>query len=223
MGADDRFSTQIHGDLTFAGSREVATARTPAMVVDEMERARLEGEVVNAEAALRAAMNRGAAVSTIERAEARYEAAVDAYVAYQKEVEAEHASEGLSLRDLMCGGDPDEMAIKLQAWREMLAFVYQGKKLNLWAAFKNFVALVRRVDPERCSKVSQKTVAVFFGETRAATCAREKRVVEEAAKELGISGYHLLGGTKRDEARRKYAAAQKGNRNRRKAKGGKKG
>lgn len=220
---DDRFSTQIHGDLAFAGSREVATARTPSMVVDEMERGRLEAEILKTEAALRAARERGADISTIERAEARYEAAMDAYLAFQTETETTQAPAGLSLRDLMSGGDPDEIAIKMEGWRELLAFIFQGKKLNLWAAFKNFVAFVRRVDPERCGRISQKTFAWFFGETRAATSAREKRVAEEGAKELGISGFHLLGGTKSDEARRKYSQAQMGNHNRRRAKGGKKG
>lgn len=218
---DDRFSTQIHGELKHAGSREVATSRTPSMVVDEMERARLEAEILRTEAALRAAKGRSDGAA-IERAEARYEAAMDAYLAFETESESPQAETTRSLRDLLTGGDPDEIAIKMEGWREMLGFIFQGKKLDLWAAFKNFVAFVRRVDPERCSRVSQKTFAWFFGETRAATSAREKRVAEEGAKELGISGFHLLGGTKSDEARRKYSEAQMGNHNRRKGKGGKK-
>lgn len=221
---DDTFSVPLHGDLRHAESREVATSRTPDRVVDEMERTRHEQEVLRANDALQAAFRRGHAAE-IERAEARYEAAMDAYLAWQAEgVESHHEvpAPAKSLRDLLDGSDAERLEIKLEAWRELLAFICPGRKLSFWAGFKNFVAFARRVDPERFSKISQKTWAWLFGETRAATSAREKRVVEEAARELGISAYHLLGGTKSDTARRRYSASQRGNCNRRKARGGKK-
>lgn len=227
---DDRFSTQIHGDLEYAGSRETATSTTPAMVAEERER--LEQDCVKAHEALMAARARGNAAA-IERAEARYDAAMERYVAAQTEmagataaVAPDAATEGgtRSLRDLFDDSDEERLAIKLEAWRELLDFICGGKRLKMWVMFQNFVAFCRRVDPERVSKISQKTWAWLFGETRAATSAREKRVVEEpAVRELGIRGYHLLGGTKTEEARRKYSQAQMGNHNRRKAKGGKKG
>jgi hypothetical protein len=219
---DHRFSTQIHGDLAYSECREVGTSETPAMELDAMERARLEAAIIKTEAALRVARSRGDGAA-VDRAEARYEAAMDAYLAFETETEAPPAETVRSLRDLLSSGDPDEIAIKIEGWREVLDFIFQGKTLNLWAAFKNFCAFVRRVDPERCSRVSQKTFAWLFGETRAATSAREKRVAEDGARELGVAGFHLLGGTKTDEARRKYSVAQMGNHNRRKGKGGKKG
>lgn len=241
---DDRFSTQIHGDLEFAGSRESATSVDAGVLLDAKERLRLEREIVTTSEALRATRaKKGATQEGQDAAERRYDEAVAALLAFEGEmggsiregarvsVTPVSADERISLAEafsLDAWGarrlDEAEMEARAEAFAVLCRFCFEGGKIrNPWLAFKNFLAVVRRAAPEMLSSISQTELAILLGETKASPSAREKKILEGLMRKFGMLGTHLLGGTKSDAARRKYSAAQRGNRNRRKAKGGKKG
>lgn len=122
--------------------------------------------------------------------------------------EAIAGSEGIPLSD-------EEMQERVRNWRIFLDYIFQGGISNPWAAFKNLLAVVRRVNPSYLDGVSQTELGILLNETRAAPSAREIRVVEGLLKRWGVAGFHLLGGTKSETARERCAEAQRGNQNRR--------
>jgi hypothetical protein len=239
---DDRFSTQIHGELEFAGSRESATSVDAGALVDSKERLRLEQRLLAASSDLRAAQAKGKQ-EAIDLSEARYDEAVSEMLAFESEMgsvsregarvsaEPVSAEERLSLASAFCldpwGArrlDEAEMEARSEAFAVLCRFCFEGGRIrNPWLAFKNFLAVVRRAAPEMLNSISQTELGLLLGETKASPSAREKKILEGLMKKFGMLGTHLLGGTKSDGARRKYSAAQRGNRNRRKSKGGKKG
>jgi hypothetical protein len=240
---DDRFSTQMHGDLAFAGSRESATVVDAGALMDAKARVRLEREVITTAEALRVLTAKKGSQESMDAAEQRYDAAVAAMLAFEAEMgsvsresarasaEPVAADERISLASAFCldawGArrlDESEMEARLDAFVVLCRFCFEGGRIrNPWLAFKNFLAVVRRACPEMLDSISQTELALLLGETKASPSAREKKILEGLMKKFGMLGTHLLGGTKSDAARRKYSAAQRGNTNRRKGKGGKKG
>lgn len=108
--------------------------------------------------------------------------------------------------------------VKVLHFRQHLEFLTRGCRQAEDVARK-VVAMVRRVQPEllRGLGISQVAVSRKFGEQRATTSAREKRVVEEPLRAVGAKGYLGIGGTKTASHREKCRAAQQGNTNRRDA------
>lgn len=116
-----------------------------------------------------------------------------------------------------------EMALTVRALRlmrfgefcEEIAARTCAASLDQWA--KNAVTWIRRTMPDEIGGLgeSQTAIARKGGEQRATVSAREIRLVEEPMRAAGAQGYHLLGGTKSDTHRKRCAAAQKGNTNRR--------
>lgn len=241
---EETFSVPLHGDLRYSESRETATGVDAAALLDAKERLRLEGEVVRTSEELRLAREaKGGTQLSLDAAERRYDEAVAALLAFEEEMggtarEGARASaapvsaeERMSLAEafsLDAWGarrlDEAEMEARAEAFAVLCRFSFEGGRIrNPWLAFKNFLAVVRRAAPEMLSSISQTELAILLGETKASPSAREKKILEGLMRKFGMLGTHLLGGTKSEEARRKYAQAQRGNRNRRKAKGGKKG
>jgi hypothetical protein len=87
------------------------------------------------------------------------------------------------------------------------------------AVLKRLFAFVRVVSPDHVWRMSQTDVGAMFGETRAATCEREKREVEEFFRLWCVTKWTANRGGKSAEAREKYSKQKKGNHCR---KGGKK-
>lgn len=94
-----------------------------------------------------------------------------------------------------------------------LRYVWFGSS-NLWESMKRLLAITRKTRPDFIRGMSATQVAWMLQETKAATSAREIRVVEGYLKDWGVIGFHGAGGSKSESARKKYAKAQKGNRNR---------
>lgn len=107
-------------------------------------------------------------------------------------------------------------AIRVDTLQTLTRFVWQGARTP-WMAVKNFLAVVRGVMPAIMGGIGVRQMAVVLNETPASTSAREKKL-HAIAEEWGITGARISG-VKTEEACDSYAAAQKGNRNR---KGGKK-
>lgn len=85
---------------------------------------------------------------------------------------------------------------------------------NLWEAMKRLLAITRKTKPDFIRGMSVTQVAWMLQETKAATSAREIRIVEGYLQQWGVLGFQGAGGSKSIEARRKYAAVQQGNTNR---------
>lgn len=108
--------------------------------------------------------------------------------------------------------------VKLIHFRQFLEFMTQGCR-QVTDVTRKVVAIARRVRPELLRELgmSQVEVSRKFGEQRATTSAREKRVVERTLKSNGTKGYQLLGGVKSATHRENCRKAQQGNTNRRSA------
>jgi hypothetical protein len=91
----------------------------------------------------------------------------------------------------------------------------QSGLANLGGAFKNFLAMVRRIKPSALEGITQTDLALILDEKKATTSAREIVRVELVAKRMGVKGFHFLGGTKPEETRQRSARAARGNTNRR--------
>lgn len=102
---------------------------------------------------------------------------------------------------------------KLAGMMGFLRFVWFGSG-NLWEAMKRLLAITRKCKPDFIRGMSATQVAAMLGETKAATSAREIRVVEGLLRAWGVIGFQGAGGSKSVAARRKYSEVQKGNTNR---------
>ena len=128
-------------------------------------------------------------------------------------------AEPVSLRDALHTEHGSALSPEMEAWRvrnwhALNRYVFQDGIANPWQAFKNFLAVVRRTNPEYVESVSATTMGMLLGETRAACSAREIRIFEEQMKQWGVLGFHGLGGTKPESARLKFKQAARGNDNR---------
>lgn len=110
---------------------------------------------------------------------------------------------------------PDEYELRVAHFQKFLDYLCAGSRC-VEDVTRNVLAVTRRVRPEvlRGLGLSQADVSRRLGETRAATQAREKRMVEEPVKATGEAGFRMLGGTRSEETRRRCRRAQKGNQNR---------
>lgn len=102
---------------------------------------------------------------------------------------------------------------KVSGLLAFLRYVWFGAP-NLWEALKRLLAITRKTRADMIKGMTATQVAWMLGETRAATSAREIRVVEQYLRDWGVLGFQGTGGAKSMEARAKYAEAQKGNKNR---------
>lgn len=227
---DERFeaalgqSVPLHDPL-FAQSREAVDFRTPESLALAREEMRLQKEVERLSLSLVSLQRSGAKQETIDRTEAALDRAAAALVEL-REVEAPSVvpdAEGyISLRQLfetnLDTGESlseAEMGFLLYAFRAFNRFMFQDGTASVGLAFKNWFAAVRRSSPEFLSALSKADVGVLLNETRAATCHREKRVVEKILKSNGQRGVLLLGGQRSEKTRRRCAKAAKGNTSRR--------
>jgi len=105
---------------------------------------------------------------------------------------------------------------RLAHYRAFMDFHYSGCE-TVEDVAKRIGAFVRRVRPDACRKfgISQAAQSRRFGEQRATTSAREKRVVEAPLIASGAKGFHGLGGVRSETHRRRCAKAQENNTNRR--------
>lgn len=242
MGTTDEKMRAAIGDTVaihepkFAGVREAVDYHSPALAVASAEGERLRDRVERLQARLTEARETGAGQDVLDALETRLDGAVAAWVEFATcddapEVAAavpDHEMPGMgqqnyiSLTDLM-RRDLDsgaalaegEMKIRIEAFRAFNRFAFQDGIANILLAFKNWVAVVNRTNPELLDGVSKADLARLFGETRAATSDREIRVVEGFLKAAGVKGFQLLGGNKPESTRRRCARAAKGNQNRR--------
>lgn len=128
------------------------------------------------------------------------------------ELFAESADEAAVAEDL----DMTPEELRLTHFRAFIDFLALGCD-SMEDVTKRAVAIIRRVRPDalRALGVSQADMARMFGEQRATTSAREKRVVEGPLKASGARGYLVAGGARGGQHRGRCAEAQKGNSNRR--------
>lgn len=160
----------------------------------------------------------------LEAAEAAYDSALNAWVEWQAALKADlltrpgYLSLSAALRlDLETGQElssEDEHA-RRQALEVLIEYVCQSGVADMGGAFKNFLAMVRRIKPSALEGITQTDLALILDEKKATTSAREKVRVEKVAKAMGVKGFHFLGGTKPEATRQRSAAAAKGNTNRR--------
>jgi hypothetical protein len=105
---------------------------------------------------------------------------------------------------------------RIDVFQRLMDFIWAGG-LNPIQAFKRMLVITRCGSPQHLAHMDQTDVAVLLNETRAATSTRELAVWQEFMRAKGFFGKRP--GMKGEDAKRTYAAAAKGNRNR---KGGKK-
>lgn len=224
----------IH-DPKFAGVREAVDYHSPALAVASAEGERLRERVERLQSRLTEARESGAGQDVLDALESRLDGAVAAWVEFATvddgpevaavpdcEMPGMGQQNYISLTDLM-RRDLDsgaalaegEMKIRIDAFRAFNRFAFQDGIANIALAFKNWVAVVNRTNPELLDGVSKADLARLFGETRAATSDREIRVVEGFLKAAGVKGFQLLGGNKPESTRRRCARSAKGNQNRR--------
>lgn len=112
-------------------------------------------------------------------------------------------------------GELKEMIHKarLAGINAFLRYVWFGAK-NLWEAMKRLLAITRKDRNDMIGGMSATQVAWMLRETKAATSAREIRVVESYLQSWGVLGYQGTGGSKSKSARDAYSKAQRGNDNR---------
>lgn len=230
---DHKMETALGGSVPsyspeFAQAREAVHHSSPAMEVAMREGERLRGKVVELQAKIRALEEAGADLRRIEALEADLSAAVEAWSEFLAVEDAPSPARDLdghvSLGDLLerdldtsADLDPETMEIRLATFRDLNRFVFQDGGVNVWLAFKNWLAVVRRTSPEFLDGISKADLAKLLGETRAATCDREIRLVEKVLRDGGARGFQLLGGNKSLETRRRCAESAKGNTSRRSA------
>lgn len=193
----------------------------PSMTVLAQEGLRLEAEVERLQHCLASARDQGDQ-ALIDEVEAVYDRAVCCWAEWQEvgSVDDQDVTGYLSLKSALTGtadGDPldaSERAFRLDCWNVFCAYVFQDGIANPYQAFKNLLAAVRRVSPAYLNGISQTDIGLLLGETKASPSAREIRRVETILKRWGVTGYHALGGTKTDKARRSSAKAAANNNNR---------
>lgn len=94
----------------------------------------------------------------------------------------------------------------------MARYIWFGCK-HPWDALKRLLAITRSQMPKLLRGITQTEVSQMLDEGRAATQAREKRVVEKFLQAWGVKGFVTAGG-KAVSTRKKYADKAKGNTNR---------
>jgi hypothetical protein len=216
-----RGSVKVRGDLHFAQAHEVTEESDVFGAVEKLERDELESQVLDLQEKLARAQDAGH-YSRAQKLELELEKKVAALMDYH---EGDNINPDLcdyfSLRRALtetAEGDClnyDDRAARLEDWKVFLRFVFQDGIADPWAAFKNLLAIVRRTSPEYLDGLTATQIGILLDETKAAPSAREIRRLEPLLKRWDVRGFHLLGGTKSDEARRKYSQVQKGNTNRR--------
>lgn len=102
---------------------------------------------------------------------------------------------------------------RLAGLNAFLRYVWFGAT-NLWEAMKRLLAITRKNRNDLIRGMSATQVAWMLQETKAATSAREIRVVETYLRSWGVLGYQGTGGSKSRSARDAYSKAQQGNDNR---------
>lgn len=220
--ADSRSSYSNYSE-DFSQTRETAELWDPSDETFSREGVALQAAFVAAAERLERA-RAGKSPRELEAAEADYEKAAAAWIEFQEALRKDllirpaYLSLSSALRlDLETGAElssEDEHA-RLQAFEVLIEYVMQSGLANLGGAFKNFLAMVRRVKPEALEGITQTDLALILDEKKATTSAREISRVEKVAKRMGVKGFHFLGGTKPEETRRRSAAAARGNTNRR--------
>lgn len=215
-------------DPAFSQSREAVTHSTPAREVALREGEELKDTVERLQAKIRVLEDQRAPVSLIQRAEEELNQAVEAWVEFATAEEEEEAPgadlEGyiplgdLLRLDLDSGHhlDERELEVRVDTLKAFNRYAFQDGIANIWLAFKNWLAVVRRVNPEFLDGISKADLAILLGETRAATCDREIRVLEKFLQRSGVKGFKLLGGNKGSETRRRCSESAMGNQSRRK-------
>lgn len=224
MAADTRGSVGSFSE-DYAQSREATELWEPSDEVFAREGAALRARMEEAAGCLeRARADRSVSPARLAALEAEYEATAEAWMEWQGALKEDllvrpgYLSMASALRvDLETGEElssVDEHA-RRQALEVLIDYVMQSGLADLGGAFKNFLAMVRRIKPEAMEGISQSDLALIFGECRATTQAREKARIEMVARRMGVGGWLFLGGTKPVETRRRSAEAARGNTNRR--------
>lgn len=99
----------------------------------------------------------------------------------------------------------------------LLRYIWDnGGAPNPWEAMKRLLAVTRSSMIKLIKGISETETAQLLGETRAATNARKKHVVEELLIRWGVKGYLGYGGTKSVTTREKLRKSHMGNNSRRK-------
>lgn len=219
---DTRSSYSNYSD-EFSQTRETAELWDPSDEAFANEGAQLQAAMEAAALRLEAA-RKARSPRELELAEKAYDQASAAWLEFQSALKSElltrpgYLSLSAALRlDLETGeslSSEDEHS-RMQALKALLEYVFQGGAANMGAAFKNLLAMVRRIKPEVLEGITQTDLALILGERKATTSAREIARVEKVARALGVKGFHFLGGTKPEATRRRSAEAAKGNTNRR--------
>jgi hypothetical protein len=109
--------------------------------------------------------------------------------------------------------------VKRQARRDalnaMLRYFWDnGGTPNPWEAMKRLLAATRWAAVKLIRGISESETAQLLGETRAATNARKKHVVEELLIRWGVKSYLGYGGSKSVSTREKLRKAHLGNNSR---------
>ena len=220
---NDTRSSYSNFSENFAQSQDTAESWDPSDEAFAREGAALKARLDAAVAALDTARTSGS-YAALMAAETEYEEVAELWVSYAETLKEDllqrpgYISLADVLRmDLETGGElsSEEEHARVQALKVLIDYVMQSGLANLGGAFKNFLALVRRIRPEAMEGISQTDLAAILGERKATTQIREKKRVEQVAKRMGVKGFHFLGGTKSEETRQKSAAAARGNTNRR--------
>lgn len=224
MAADsDTRSSYSSFSEDFSQSQETSELWDPSDEAFSREGATLQAAMEAAAARLETA-RRGKSPGELEAAEAAYERTAEAWAEFQGSLKEQlhHRPGYLSLAsalrlDLETGSElssEDEHA-RRQALEVLIEYVMQSGLANLGGAFKNFLAMVRRIKPGALEGITQTDLALILGERKATTSAREITRVERVAKRMGVQGFHFLGGTKPEATRKRSAEAARGNTNRR--------
>lgn len=228
---DDNVANELGGsvasfDPRYSQAREAVVHETPARLAAVREGERLRAEVERLSGQLAELQRGGGHQAALDFVERELSAAVQAWAEFVgepedagevgKDLEGYVPLADLLRRNLDTGGELDDRdrAARVDTLNALVRFVCQDGHAHIWLAFKNFLAVVRRTKPECLDGISKSDLALLLGETRAATCDREIRVVERLLKGWGYRGYQLLGGNKSPTTRKRCAAAARGNQNR---------
>jgi hypothetical protein len=221
----ERTSIFTRGETSFSQTRETVSGEAgPDVRLVSSEGDRLVAEALGAKEALVLA-NEFGDQSIIDRAQEHYDHTVDVLTEWENagddrfpmgDIDLDYFPLSDAIRQGVRGElTPEQQAQRLDDWNVFCRFVFQDGIKSPWGAFKNFLAVIRRVNPGLLGDVTATELAQVLGETKAATSAREIAFFEDACKRLGVSGFHGLGGTKSEKARRRSRKAAEGNTNRR--------
>jgi Xaa-Pro aminopeptidase len=222
MASSDTRSSYSNFSEEFSQTREAAELWDPSDEAFAREGQALQGSLERAAERLEQA-RKGRSPRELERAEEAYERASEAWVEWQASLRSDlltrpgYLSLSAALRlDLESGAElsSEDAFARRQALEALIAYVTQAGVANLGGAFKNFLAMVRRIKPEALEGITQADLALILGEKRATTSAREIARVEVLAQRMGVKGFHFLGGTKPESTRARSAEAARGNSNR---------